>query len=149
DENVHLVRGLMDEVFGSENFVSLITVKKTSLATGQFLGGVTDYLVWYARDIERLSYREVFGDKEVGGTKGLAYDHEELEDGTRRRLRPGVSSSGRVFRYQILTSARIRENRTGYYPVEFEGKSYLPQTREWSTNREGMARLIAANRVAS
>ena len=30
DENVHLVRALLDEVFGSENFVSLITFKKTS-----------------------------------------------------------------------------------------------------------------------
>src|SRR5262245_41467735 len=29
DENVHLVRGLMDEVFGSENFVSQITYAKT------------------------------------------------------------------------------------------------------------------------
>ena len=30
DENVHLVRSLMDEVFGSENFVSQITFKTTS-----------------------------------------------------------------------------------------------------------------------
>ena len=38
DENVHLVRSLLDEVFGSENFVSLITFKKTSGA-GSFAGG--------------------------------------------------------------------------------------------------------------
>ena len=30
DENVHLVRSLLDEVFGSENFVSLITFEKTT-----------------------------------------------------------------------------------------------------------------------
>ena len=40
DENVHLVRSLMDEVFGSENFVSLITFKTTSGA-GSFAGGTT------------------------------------------------------------------------------------------------------------
>jgi adenine-specific DNA-methyltransferase len=38
DENVHLVRSLMDEVFGSENFCSLITFKKTTGA-GSFSGG--------------------------------------------------------------------------------------------------------------
>src|SRR5207245_2447368 len=30
DENVHLVRSVLDEVFGSENFASLISFKKTS-----------------------------------------------------------------------------------------------------------------------
>ena len=38
DENVHLVRSLMDEVFGSENFVSQIAFKTTSGA-GSFAGG--------------------------------------------------------------------------------------------------------------
>jgi adenine-specific DNA-methyltransferase len=49
DENVHLVRSLMDEVFGSENFVSLITFRKTTAATAEYLPGVVDYLIWYAR----------------------------------------------------------------------------------------------------
>src|SRR5665648_1290215 len=54
DENVHLVRAVMDEVFGSENFVSLIVARTTSGA-GSFAGGtktlaaVSSYLVWYAR----------------------------------------------------------------------------------------------------
>src|ERR1700722_16647270 len=62
DENVHLVRSLLDEVFGSENFVSQITFKKTS-AVGSFAGGTTvlagtsDFVVWYARDIDRVKYR--------------------------------------------------------------------------------------------
>jgi len=42
DENVHLVRSLMDEVFGSENFCSLISYKTTSGA-GSFAGGTN---VW-------------------------------------------------------------------------------------------------------
>ena len=42
DENVHLVRAVMDEVFGSENFVSQITFKKTSSATSDLLAGVAD-----------------------------------------------------------------------------------------------------------
>jgi len=51
DENVHVVRCLMDEVFGAENFVGLVAFKKTS-AVGSFAGGtmvlagVCDYVLW-------------------------------------------------------------------------------------------------------
>jgi adenine-specific DNA-methyltransferase len=45
DENVHLVKSLLEEVFGSENSVSLITTQKTSSSTGDLLGGVTDYIL--------------------------------------------------------------------------------------------------------
>ena len=70
DENVHVVRSILDEVFGSKNFVSLITFKKTS-AVGSFAGGTnviagaSDYLLWYARDVERVKYRQLFRDKEA------------------------------------------------------------------------------------
>src|SRR5437764_1223322 len=55
DENVHLVRCMMDEVFGSENFCGQIAFKKTSGA-GSFSGGtdllasVSDSIVWYCRN---------------------------------------------------------------------------------------------------
>ena len=48
DENVHHVRELMDEVFGGESFVSLVTVIKTGGLTAKLLTGVSDYLLWYA-----------------------------------------------------------------------------------------------------
>src|SRR5665213_4596525 len=57
DENVHLVRSVMDEVFGSENFVSEITFVKTAGASSQLLAGITDYVLWYARGKERVKYR--------------------------------------------------------------------------------------------
>src|SRR3954452_9218309 len=62
DENAHLVRSLMDEVFGSENFVSLVSLQTTGGA-GSFAGGtnvlpaVNSYIVWYASDSELVKYR--------------------------------------------------------------------------------------------
>ena len=104
DENVHLVRGLMDEVFGSENFVSQITFKKTSGAGSpsggtNWLPAVSDYLVWYARDRERVKYRSLYRTKELTGAGGGAYGRVELSDGTRRRataaeLRPAKAKVG-------------------------------------------------------
>src|SRR3981081_4101114 len=49
DENVHLVRCLMDEVFGSENFISLITIAKTAGASSELLAGINDYLLETSR----------------------------------------------------------------------------------------------------
>jgi len=50
DENVHLVRCLMDEVFGSENFVSLISVVKRSPQPDKLLPSVGDFILWYGKD---------------------------------------------------------------------------------------------------
>ncbi len=67
DENVHLMRSILDEVFGSENFISLITYAKTSTTTGNFLPGTNDYIIWYAKRKETAKYRPVYRDKLIGG----------------------------------------------------------------------------------
>ena len=65
DENVHRVRALMDEVFGSDNAGALITYAKTS-GTGSFavgtnvLASVSDYVLWYAKQLEMVKYRQLY-----------------------------------------------------------------------------------------
>jgi adenine-specific DNA-methyltransferase len=156
DENVHLVRSLLDEVFGAENFISQIAFKKTAGATSEFLAPTADYILMYAKRRELVKYRQVYLPKGLAEGGAGAYDSVELSDGTRRRLAQEeradaqrVEELGRVFRYQILTSPRIREARTGYYSVRVNGSEYLPTTGEWKTHRQGMGRLIASDRVAT
>ena len=65
DENVHLVRSLMDEVFGSENFISQISFIKTSGAGSPsggttFMPMVSDYLLWYSLAREQAKYRQPY-----------------------------------------------------------------------------------------
>jgi adenine-specific DNA-methyltransferase len=153
DENVHLVRCLLDEVFGSENFVSLITVRKTGGTTGNFLAGTADYILWYGKDTERTKYRQLFTRKGGEGTDPSSYDLIELADGTRRRMTDAERATesdgldGKRFQLTILTSPRVREARTGYFAIKLNGREYLPSTGEWKTHREGIARLIAARRI--
>ncbi len=154
DENVHLVRCLMDEVFGSENFCTMISYSKTTTTTGELLAATTDYILWYARNRERAKYHDLYLDKEVGAAGATKYDQVELPDGTRRAMSAAEKTRGqplqdraRIFTVDNLTSPRIREGRTGYYEVDFDGKKYLPQQGEWKTHRDGIARLIAAKRV--
>src|SRR5688572_2838327 len=60
DENVHRVRAVLDEVFGEDNFVSLITVEKTSTQTSEFLSLSTDYVLAYAKSRDHLKFRPLF-----------------------------------------------------------------------------------------
>jgi adenine-specific DNA-methyltransferase len=133
DENVHLVRSLLDEVLGQSNFVSLITFTTTTTTTGRYLANTSSYLLWYARKTEALKYRPLFVEKAIGQAGATKYDQ--------------VDPSGRSYTLDNLTSPRIRSARTGYFPVRVDGRQYLPRAGEWKTHREGMNRLLAAGRV--
>jgi adenine-specific DNA-methyltransferase len=118
DENVHLVRSILDEVFGRDNFVSLITFKKTSSTSSDRLAGVSDYIVWYAKDHERLKYRQLYAAKEIGEEGGSQYTWAELPDGTRRNFGNAEAVSeapagSRVFTdrcAKIFTQMRLNQN---------------------------------------
>ena len=58
DENVHLVRNLLDEVFGSENFVVSIVFKKKSATVPT--EAVHDVILWVARDKANMKLRPLF-----------------------------------------------------------------------------------------
>src|SRR5207253_3634730 len=87
DQNVHLVRCLLDEVFGVGNFISLITFSKTSGTTGKYLPGSTDYLLLYAKDFDQFEhkYKNIYRLKAAGAEGSEAYMMLELPDGSRRR----------------------------------------------------------------
>ncbi|MGH3451947.1 MAG: DNA methyltransferase, partial [Haloechinothrix sp.] len=140
DENIHLVRSILDEVFGSENFVSLITHSKTAGATSDLLPGTADYMIWYAKQRDQVKYRRLFVEKSVGGAGGSKYQQSDEDD--------------RPYRLDNLTSqAQGREKGEGaaaWFPVALEGRTFRPTMQSrWKTNEEGMARLLLAGRVAA
>lgn len=152
DENVHLVRSILDEVFGRDNFVSLISFRKTGGTTGDLLPGTADFIAWYAKSRGQAKYRQLYrlrSDSDPG-----AYDMVETEDGSRRRLtaeeREALADGNlklRRLQLTILTSPRIREARTGYFPIEFRGTTFYPTAGEWKTNRSGISKLLMAGRI--
>ena len=149
DENVHRVRAVMDEVFGDDNCVVLISVTKTSSASTDLLAGVNDFILWYAKNRTVVKYRQPYLRKSVGGDGGGQYRSVEERDGFRRsltdneRLRPS-SIVGRVFRYDNMTSQRP----PGDFPVPIAGRVIRPRKGYWKTGEPGMQRLSKANRLA-
>ena len=65
-ENVHLVTSILDEVFGSENFIANIIFRKKSLPLGaKHLETMHDHILFYAKDKDRLKYRQLFEENDV------------------------------------------------------------------------------------
>jgi adenine-specific DNA-methyltransferase len=149
DENVHLVRSVLDEVFGSENVVSEITFKKTSSASSELLAGVTDYILWYAKDRSRLKYRQPYLLKSIGGDGGGQYRSVDVE-GHRRPLTKSekldpTQITGRVFRYDNLTSQRPSQG-ADVRAFEFRGRSVTPGRGTFKTDLCGLQRLAKSAR---
>jgi adenine-specific DNA-methyltransferase len=86
DENVHLVRSLLDEAFGSENFISQVHIVKTAGQTDALLASLSDTLLWYAKNREAVKYRQLHVSKGVGFGEVGQYYYADIPSEGRRRL---------------------------------------------------------------
>lgn len=151
-DNLHLVRNLLDEVFGPENSCTVITVAKTSQVTSKLVPEVADYLVWYARDKSQVKYRQLF---EPRSQVDLGpYRYAESPDGERRKLseselldpRALINDGWRIFRFDNATSQGF--SRTKTVDFEFRNQTYHPgKNRHWLLRPDGMKGLAEANRL--
>jgi adenine-specific DNA-methyltransferase len=159
DENVNVVRDLLDEVFGRENFVSTIVVQKTSSEEGEGIANLADYLLWYARDLTKLKSHPLLKEKRPGEPGARQYTKaRSTKTGEIRDLDPAelvrpeeIGDEWRVCRVGYpLTSQDPSTNRT--VPFVFEGKEYWPggarRNRHWSVDPEvAMPNLVKQGRI--
>jgi adenine-specific DNA-methyltransferase len=150
DENVHLVRNLMDDVFGETNFSAIISFSKAAggLRAATRVGSVLDYLVWYFRDSSKAKYRPLFEEKTdllVGG-----YTSVELTDGTRRPMTADEKSKLAVLPKGARAFGSFLMTKPGpgsKFDVTYQGKKYDSGNRWWGTTPEGIENVIKAKRV--
>lgn len=153
EENVHRVRAVMDEVFGATNAYALIPFFTTPGLTSTGINRSIDFLVWYARDAQKMKYRPIYLTKETGVGVGANYNRVELPDGSRRAQRSvekdkldELPDGSRLYLRDNITSGAFRENTTIDYWVD--GRKYHPgNNRCWKTTKEGLDRLALAGRI--
>jgi adenine-specific DNA-methyltransferase len=151
DENVHRVKSLLEEVFGEQNFVSMIAVTKTSgLQSGSSLPTVMDYVLQFAKDIERVKFRPLYVEKAAETESSSEYFNVEESDGTRRSMtrdeRSGlraVSSGARAYRLSDLTKPGPGRR----FDYQFQGRTFSPGQRWWGNPPESFDRLAKATRL--
>jgi len=153
DENVHLLRSLLDEIFGNEKFVSLIAFEKTSSASSERLSAVCDYLLWYAKDDSKLKYRPSFQSKilgEVGTTQYVWLD--SLTQGERRLTDEDllkvneIREEYRVFACDNLTSQRPAQGGD-VKSFHYRGRPFTPGKGTFKTDQNGLEHLARGGRL--
>jgi len=153
DENVHRVRAILDEVFGDENFVAQINYRTMMPLESGNIESVYDYLVWYARDLPELKYRNLWRPKRVGGDSEFVFADAPEEDAGYRRLTKEeirdidiTLERERVFKRSDLASSGYTPSCT--YDIEFGGQTFPPVSgKSWRTTAEGVDRLKDADRL--
>jgi len=153
DENVHLVRTLIDEIFGSENFESQIAFTKTGGFASAGLDGVYDIVLWYSKNHFSLKYRQLYKPKIYGGPGSSGYTLLELDHGSHRamtkdeRADPScIPAAARIFDGTPLVSSGAPG--TPVPPFVLGGVPHSPPANShWKTTPRGMERLAWAGRL--
>jgi adenine-specific DNA-methyltransferase len=153
DENVHRVRALMDEVFGSTSFISEITVQKAGSTYAEYLGGVADYILWFARNKRRLKYHALYDSRKITEEDSGRFTLVRFADGSLipKKASPDVGVHNLVAPDPLQSASAGREKGEGaasWFPVELAGKIYRPTMQSrWKTNEIGMERLRKSARL--
>ena len=134
DENLHHVRELCDEIFGSENFILIIAVRKTTGETSGFLSVTCDFLVWYGKSKKSTKFNQLFLEKS---------DEAESRYSQKDRLR---SEETGLYRLDDITSARA-PNEGDLTKFEVHGVEYSSGKRTFRTDARGLKRVENANRL--
>jgi adenine-specific DNA-methyltransferase len=151
DENVHLVRNLMDEVFGSENFIAIVPFRKKTMPFGaKFLEQMNDYILFYGKNKENTKYRQLFTQKDVRGDqdwvwfldkKGVAHKMTNEQKETHY----GLPEGSKIFRLKSLEPSGAMA--AGMFDFKFEGVDYKYPKNGYGTTKTGLERLVKENRI--
>ena len=174
-DNVHRLRCLMDEVFGEQNLVVEILIKKKGSQKSSMIDPVNDYVLWYSRtprENNLLKFRTLFEGREIDAETLDEFSRIELPSGDLINLKDYVDDSGekldfrmypkrvfqefpggRLFRPWPITNGGERIAQMA--PVQLDGELVCPpKGRCWShTSKEsdggmtGMERNHAAGRL--
>ena len=130
DENIHRVRVVMDEVFGEDNFVSLITMRKTTSEGASLLGATTDFIVWYGKSGDQTKFRATYQPR-----SDTAESRYSL-----------VGLDGRKYRLDNITSSRPAGDGD-VKSFAWNGRVFDPGSGTFKTTSDGLRRLSLADRL--
>jgi len=158
DENVHLVRNLMDEIFGVNNFVNQITIKRASVMFAKkLLNNAMFYVLFYSKDKDNIKYRQLYYKRSLDFMVNSAGSHLRIESPDckisralkseeRENIQETMNNLKNWKLYRLLgVNAQGTEKQEGF---EFKGKIfYPPKGTQWKTSYEGLKVLKEKNRL--
>ncbi|MCK6390920.1 MAG: site-specific DNA-methyltransferase [Azonexus sp.] len=175
DENVHRVRAVMDEVFGDENVITEIVVKKKGSQKSSLMDPVNDFILWYSKSPRSsgvTKFRTLFEPREIDADTIEEFSRAELPSGNVVNLKGYTTAEGekldfrafprrieqefpgaRLFRPWPIANGGERANQMA--PVVFRGIPVSPPKGNcWrhtslpdSNGVTGMQRILRADRL--
>lgn len=146
DENLHLVRNILDEVFGSSNFVVVFTFTKKGSQSGDFVPPIAEHIVWYAKDKEeaRKKFHQLYERRSTEEAEDFPY--AMLPDGravSARKLTEEQARDARIYSSNALFSQKDGPND----PVELRGKKYPSGGNSWKVGPSRIPTVDKAGRL--
>ena len=145
DENVHRVRVVLDEIYGEENFVAMISFNKNSGLGAVLLPTANDYILWYAKKKTGMKFRELKVVKNTDEDSVGRYTSALHVDG---RVIPLSQADQSDLAWQPITFSDLTKPGPGSkYEVIFEGVTFSPGQRWWGMTYESMQTAIKSGRI--
>ena len=141
-ENLHYVKDVLDEVFGTKNFISIITFAKTTGLSSKLLASNSDYIIWYANDKSSIKFHDLYLRKKPGNVGGESYQWHELENGkiiNCRNSKTNNIDNDKIFSYTSLNSESNPKFKFKFKDELFE--------QPWKTTKQGLENLTKAKRI--
>ena len=156
DQNVHLVRNLMDEIFGTKNFIALIPYRTKTMPFGtNFVEQMSDFIIWYGKSKfdsqgrPLTKYRKLYREMNYGPSSG--YNWCRMPDGSNRRVSDVIREEGDIPEgARLFTSKSLEPSgpmQTGMFNYIHDGAEYSHPRNGYGTTLEGMDRLAMAGRL--
>jgi len=152
DENGHLVRSVLDEVFGSENFVVSVIFKKKSATVPT--EAVHDLILWVAKDKSNMKLSPLYlkrgspeGDSKFNTLISKDGEMQRTARLNEQELNKLLSSGSRWARVNYPLVSQDRNERSKDF--ELHGKSFsCGANRHWTYDPEvAMRRLVEMGRI--
>ena len=152
-ENLHRVRVVMDEVFGDRNFCAEIIFRKTARTASNLLPTENDFLLWYARDKERIKFRDLFQQKNIADLRSYKYlvspdtTTARMASKEERENQSAIPAGWRLAQLSFAVSGDPGKPEDRIY--KFRGQEYdCGAHRHWKTsNPTGLDNLRSAHRL--
>jgi len=147
EENVHLVRSLLDECFGSDNFFAQISFVKAGALGATGLPRRLDYILWFAKNAETAKFRQLLIEKSVEDIG----QYTQIVQGD-YLIRP-LNNEERSDRQKINIEQLCRlvsftkPGPGARYNLIYEGNSFMPGRRWWGFPEDSTKQLIKAGRL--
>ena len=154
DENVHRVRALMDEVFGEDNFCSLIFFSKTTGTSSGILPTVGDLIIWYSKSRTNIKFRQILRKLPIEEELSKEFKDVLLPDLRRRKLTDEerenaalLPTGSQIFRTNTAVSPEASPTLTKEVTFLCGAKKHCGEQRHWKTGDVGLWRLEKADRL--